>query len=62
MENFEKGQELEFEIYGNQVKGKFLSFIAERVIKIEVTYDSTEVTEVGCTANVHQSFLVNQIK
>ena len=58
MENFKEGQELEFEVYGNQVKGKYLSMIEEKVIKIEVTYDSSEVTEVGCTANVHQSFLV----
>jgi hypothetical protein len=32
--------------------------IAEKVIKIEVTYDESEVTEVGATGNVHQSFLV----
>lgn len=58
MENFKEGQELEFDIYGTNVKGKFVSMIDEKVIKIEVTYDSTEVTEVGCTSNVHKSFLV----
>jgi hypothetical protein len=58
MENFKEGQELEFDVYGTQVKGKYLSMIEEKIIKIEVTYDSSEVTEVGCTSNVHQSFLV----
>jgi hypothetical protein len=58
MENFKEGQELEFDVYGTQIKGKYLSMIDEKVIKIEVTYDSSEVTEVGCTLNVHQSFLV----
>jgi len=58
MENLKKGQELEFEVYGNKIKGKYLSMIKEKVIKIEVTYDSSGVTDIGCTANVHQSFLV----
>lgn len=55
---FRQLQELEFNVNGIQLKGKYLSTIAESVIKIEVTYDESEVTEVGATANVHQSFLV----
>ncbi len=60
MKRFKEGQELEFEIYGTQLKGEYLSMIEEKVIKIKVTYDSSEVTDIGCTANVHQSFLVRQ--
>lgn len=58
MKNFIVGQELEFDVYGTQIKGTYLEMTEEKVIKIEVTYDSSEVTEVGCTANVHQTFLV----
>ncbi len=56
--SFTEKQELEFNVNGTKVTGKYLSMIAENVIQIEVTFDESEVTEVGCSANVHQSFLV----
>jgi len=55
---FNVGDELEFYIYGNSIKGKFLGYIEPKVIKIEVTFDSSEVTDIGCTVNCHESFLV----
>ena len=55
---FEVGDELEFYVYGTNIKGKFIGMIEPKVIKIEVTYDSSEVTDIGCTTNCHESFLV----
>lgn len=59
MENLQVGQVLEFEVYGTQLKGKFVSRDAKdnKVIKIEVISDSTGASEMGSTCNVHQSFL-----
>ena len=59
MEKYKVGQELEFDVYGNQVKGKFISMLNDKVITIEVTYDSLENTEIGCTANVNESFILH---
>lgn len=59
MESFKEGQELEFNVYGNKIKGKFLSFVSDDVIKIEVTFDSLlGASEIGCTSDINQSFLV----
>jgi len=60
MENFKQGQELDFDVYGTKIKGKYLSMIKKKTMKIEVIYDSSEVVEVGCSTNIHQSFLVQQ--
>lgn len=60
MENeFKVGQELSFNVYGNEVKGKYICMLNERTVNIEVTYDDLEVTDIGCTANVNLSFLVD---
>lgn len=56
---FQKDEELEFNVYGFKAKGLFIH-LKDRVFKIKVTYDETEVTDLGCTANVHQSFLINK--
>lgn len=58
MKEFTEGQELEFDVYGYKVKGTYISMIDKRVLKIKVTYDESEVTPIGCTANVNQSFIV----
>lgn len=55
---FTAGQELSFNVYGNEIKGKYVCMLDERTIKIEVTYDNSEVTDIGCTANVNLAFLV----
>lgn len=64
MENYKSsfpfivGQEYEFNVYGYKLTGKYLSMIADKVVKIEVVFDETESTDVGCTANVDESFLI----
>jgi len=58
MRSFKKNQQLEFCIGGDQIKGKYISMIENKVIKIEITYDSFELKEIGSTCNIHQSFLL----
>lgn len=60
--NFEKGQELHFNIYGSILEGKFLSMIDESNIEIEVTFDEDNVSKIGCSENVNISFLCGQQK
>lgn len=62
MENqFKAGQELSFNVYGNEIKGKYICMLDDnRAVKIEVTYDDMEITDIGCTANVELSFLVKE--
>lgn len=55
---FEIGDELEFYVYGTNIKGKYIGMVEPKVIKIEVTFDSSDVTDVGGTTNCHESFLV----
>lgn len=54
---FKEGQELKFNVYGNILKGNFVSYLNEKTVTIRVTYDDYSVTDIGCTANVDISFL-----
>lgn len=54
---FKIGDELCFNIYDDIVKGKYLSMLDDNNIKIELTYDSSENSDIGSTCNVHKSFL-----
>jgi len=49
-------KEIDFDVYGSTVKGKFLSFENE-LIRIEVIYDSVGVSKPGDIITVHKSHL-----
>lgn len=57
MDNIQVGQKLEFNVYGNIVKGKFLS-IENSMIEIEVTFDSLGISIPGEIETIHKGFLV----
>ena len=57
MENLTVGQELEFDVYGNQVKGKFLSIPEVNVIEVEIISDSSFVSKAGEKCRLHKSYL-----
>lgn len=58
MENLTIGQEIEFDIYGTQLRGKFVSEDTTKdLIKVEVISDSNGAAEVGQICEVHKSFL-----
>ena len=53
---FQVGQEIEFNIYGNELKGKYISE-SDRLVKIEVTYDGLGSTEVGQICEIHKFYI-----
>lgn len=53
---FQVGETLEFEIYGTYLRGKFISE-DKHLVKIEVTYDSNKVAQIGQVCDIHKSFI-----
>lgn len=59
MENqFKVGQELSFNVYGNELKGTYVEMHNAQIVKIAITHDSSGVSELGSTAVVNLAFLV----
>lgn len=58
-DNFTIGRELAFDVYGDRIRGKFIS-IKKDVIKINVINDSSGVTKRGEMAEIHKTFLVEK--
>ncbi len=57
---FKKGQELTFDVYGTKIMGKFISFEANDLVKIEVTYDGIGVCAVGEISTINKKYLVEE--
>lgn len=57
---FKVGQILEFDIYTDKVKGKFIKFnLTYDIICVEITEDS--YFEVGTEQWIHKGHLINQV-
>ena len=54
------GQEMEFNICGNIVKGLFKSIDDKNIISITTTYDSFGISEVDSITSVNKAFLTNK--
>ena len=53
---YQVGQEIEFDVYGNQLKGKYISENGQ-LVKIEVTSDSIGSAEVGQICEIHKFYI-----
>lgn len=58
MKQFEEGQKLEFDVYGNIIKGKFIK-LTGNLIEIEVEYDSLDVSEIGEKTTISSAHLIS---
>lgn len=58
MQQFEIGQELTFDVYGNIIKGTFMTIPSEKIIQIKVTFDSLGISEIDEISEINNTFLI----
>lgn len=61
MENMKESQELEFDVYGNVVRGTYVKDDGENCVIIRVTYDDCIADSVGKLQTIHRTFLVTDL-
>lgn len=56
---FKEGQELEFNIYGSKLVGKYISMLNDEIVRVKVLSSAELVHDLGGIASVNVAFLVN---